>query len=60
VPPVFYVLLCICITLSVYLVLDWLLEQQREESPLKAKQQKRRRPAQPCRRSRRCGAVSKG
>src|ERR687889_1412513 len=50
VPLVFYVLLGICITLSVYLVLDWLLEQQREESRLKPKGQKRRRPAQPCRR----------
>jgi hypothetical protein len=60
VPLVFYVLLGICITLSVYLVLDWLLEQQREESRLKPKGQKRRRPAQPCRRSRRCGVVRKG
>jgi len=60
VPLVFYVLLGMCITLSVYLVLDWLLEQQREESGLQPKRQKRYRPAQPCQRSRRCGEVRKG
>ena len=59
-PLLFYVLLCICITLSAYLVLDWLLEQQREESRLQPKRQKRRRFAQRCQRSRCCGVVRKG
>ena len=53
-PLVFYVLLGICITLSVYLVLDWLLER-RVDSRQKGRLRKRRRPAQSCRRSRHCG-----
>ncbi len=44
---------------SVYLLVDWLLEQ-REESRLKPKRQKRRRPAPHCRRSRRCGGIRNG
>src|SRR5215212_3716232 len=46
VPLLFYVLLGICITLGVYLVLDWLLER-REESRLKPKRQKRLVPPSP-------------
>ena len=44
-PLAIYVLLGLCIALSVYPVLDELLEERREESRLKPRLQKHRHPA---------------
>ena len=54
-PLAIYVLLGLCIALSVYPVLDELLEERREESRLKPRLQKHRHPATP---TAACGAAA--
>jgi len=54
-PLAIYVLLGLCIALSVCLILDELLEERREESRLKPRLQKHRHPATP---ADACGAAA--